>query len=174
MAKATGKIPTPRSPPLKDRGGRRQKLKVFRTSIGFDDAYVAAPSRKAALAAWGSGTDLFSAGSAEVVIDPKLTAEALARPGEVIRKARGSEAEHVKALGKVTKKKEPTPGPSLAREGRKTKGRRPNRAEVEKAETAVERAKARHRETAAKLRAAEQALEAARARYRKAMAAWAE
>jgi hypothetical protein len=28
------------------------KLKVFRTPIGFHDAYVAAPSKKAALAAW--------------------------------------------------------------------------------------------------------------------------
>ncbi len=31
-----------------------RKLKVFRTPAGFHDAYVAAPSRKAALAAWGA------------------------------------------------------------------------------------------------------------------------
>ena len=30
------------------------KLKVYRTPIGFHDAYVAAPSQKAALDAWGS------------------------------------------------------------------------------------------------------------------------
>ena len=33
---------------------RTGRLKVFRTSIGFHDAYVAAPSRKAALEAWGA------------------------------------------------------------------------------------------------------------------------
>ena len=38
------------------------KLKVFRTPIGFHDAYVAAPSRAAALRAWGADTDLFSTG----------------------------------------------------------------------------------------------------------------
>lgn len=32
---------------------RKQKLKVYRTPIGFHDAYVAAPSQKAALKAWG-------------------------------------------------------------------------------------------------------------------------
>ena len=35
------------------------KLKVFRTAIGFHDAYVASPSRAAALRAWGADTDLF-------------------------------------------------------------------------------------------------------------------
>lgn len=44
-----------------------RKLKVFRTSIGFHDAYVSAPSRKAALEAWGAGKDLFAIGSAELV-----------------------------------------------------------------------------------------------------------
>jgi hypothetical protein len=68
---------------------RKQKLKVFRTPIGFHDAYIAAPSRKAALEAWGSTTDLFSAGIAEQVTDPKLTKEMLKRPGEVIRRPRG-------------------------------------------------------------------------------------
>lgn len=64
------------------------KLKVFRTPAGFHDAYVAAPSQKAALAAWGSNANLFARGLAEVVTDPALTAAPLARPGEVIRVAR--------------------------------------------------------------------------------------
>ena len=50
-----------------------RKLKVFRTSAGFDDAYVAAPSRKAALAAWGADADLFARGVAEEVSDTTLT-----------------------------------------------------------------------------------------------------
>jgi hypothetical protein len=44
---------------------RASKLKVYRTAAGFHDAYVAAPSQKAALAAWGSDHDLFARGGAE-------------------------------------------------------------------------------------------------------------
>jgi len=67
-----------------------RRLKVFRTTIGFHDAYVAAPSRKAALSAWGTTKDLFASEAAEEVTEPTLIAEVLARPGEVIRKARGA------------------------------------------------------------------------------------
>lgn len=72
---------------------------MFRTPSGFHDAYVAAPSQKAALEAWGSATNLFAAGAAELVTDSKLTKEPLARPGEVIRKLRGSADEQLRALG---------------------------------------------------------------------------
>ena len=51
---------------------RKTKLKVFRTPIGFHDAYVAAPSQKAALEAWGSDSNLFAAGVAELVTDAEL------------------------------------------------------------------------------------------------------
>jgi outer membrane biosynthesis protein TonB len=77
---------------------RRSKLKVFRTPIGFHDAYVAAPSQKAALDAWGSENNLFASGAAERVDDPELTREPLANPGQVIRRARGTMAEHLAAL----------------------------------------------------------------------------
>lgn len=73
-------------------------LKVFRTPIGFHDAYVAAPSQKAALAAWGADADLFARGVAERVTDPGLMAEPLEKPGQVIRRARGTAAEHLAAL----------------------------------------------------------------------------
>ena len=39
---------------------RKLKLKVFRTPIGFHDAYVAAPSQKAALEAWGADSNIFA------------------------------------------------------------------------------------------------------------------
>jgi hypothetical protein len=81
-----GRLPKPR------------KLKVYRTSTGFHDAYVAAPSRAAALRAWGSENDLFARGAAEEIDDPALTAEPLAHPGTVIRKSRGSLAEQLAAL----------------------------------------------------------------------------
>lgn len=79
---------------------RKQKLKVYRTPIGFHDAYVAATSQKAALKAWGSDADLFARGIAEVVTDEALTREPLAKPGIVIRKPRGTSAEFVAALPK--------------------------------------------------------------------------
>ena len=73
-------------------------LKVYRTPIGFHDAYVAASSQKAALAAWGSDKNLFARGDAEIVTDPALTAEPLAHPGTVIKRSRGSAAEQIAAL----------------------------------------------------------------------------
>ena len=107
---------------------RRQKLKIFRTPIGFHDAYVAAPSRKAALEAWGSGTDLFSAGIAEEVKEPsgKAAKDALARPGEVVREGR---------VGSTEKKE----GGSRIKSGmtKKTSGKKPSRAGLEKAEKAL-------------------------------------
>lgn len=77
----------------------KRKLKVFRTSTGFRDAYVAAPSRAAALRAWGASKDLFARGAAEEVTDPALTAEPLSRPGEVVTRSRGGIDEQVAALG---------------------------------------------------------------------------
>ena len=68
-----------------------RKLKVFRTPIGFHDAYVATPTKKAALEAWGTDANLFARGTAEEVTDPKLTAAPLERPGEVIRVSRGGQ-----------------------------------------------------------------------------------
>ena len=75
-----------------------RKLKVFVVPAGFHDAYVAAPSRKAALAAWGSEHDLFARGIAQEVSDPALMAEPLAHPGEVIKRSRGTSAEQIAAL----------------------------------------------------------------------------
>ena len=60
------------------------RLKVFCTTSGFHDHVVAAPSRPAALKAWGAKTDLFSMGVARQVTDPQIIKRAMARPGEVI------------------------------------------------------------------------------------------
>jgi hypothetical protein len=81
-----------------------RKLKVFRTSTGFHDAYVAAPSRKAALEAWGADADLFARGVAEQVTDRKLMTAPLERPGEVIKVSRGDLSAQLKALGPRRKK----------------------------------------------------------------------
>ena len=140
-----------------------KKLKVFRTPIGFHDAYVAAPTKKAALEAWGTPTNLFARGTAEEVSDPELMKEPLARPGEVIKKLRGTEAEQIRALSKSsakTKRRSADSDPETpARSKPKKRGPRPSRAAVDKAEKALERAEQRNREALMKLRAEEKALD---------------
>lgn len=99
------------------------KLKVFRTTMGFHDAYVAAPSRAAALRAWGSTTDLFAMGAAEEVSDEALMAKPLAEPGTIIKQSRGTAADHMSASaeespahdragGRKVKSQKPKPLPS--------------------------------------------------------------
>jgi hypothetical protein len=113
-------------------------LKVFRLPIGFHDAYVAAPSQKAAAEAWGSDTSVFSRGEAELVTDPVLTAEPLANPGKVIKRLRGSAAEQIAALGPdEPAEAERSKRPSAAKPKNKPK---PSRAPLEEAEQALEEA----------------------------------
>ena len=81
------------------------RLKVFCTPIGFHDAYVAAPSQKAALAAWGADADLFARGLAAKAMDPELTAAALADPGRVIRVPRGTASQHLAEAAKTPLKR---------------------------------------------------------------------
>jgi small-conductance mechanosensitive channel len=124
---------------------RKAKLKVFRTPIGFHDAYVAAPSQKAALEAWGADGNLFAQGIAEQVTDPTLMEEALERPGEIIRKVRGSADEHFAALDRVAKrqgKKDSKPSKAKAQ---KPKVKKPSRSELDAAEESIDAAKARHK-----------------------------
>jgi hypothetical protein len=67
-------------------------LKVFQAHLGFYDTVVAAPSRAAALKAWGSRQDLFRDGTAKETQDPQAVAAARAKPGVVLRRAAGSKA----------------------------------------------------------------------------------
>lgn len=115
------------------------KLKVFRTPIGFHDAYVAVPSQKAALEAWGADADLFARGIAETVTDPRLMKEPLAKPGVVIRKARGTAAEHIEALPK-TKSKARSAG---TRRAASPKAPLPDKANMAAAEKALSDAESR-------------------------------
>jgi hypothetical protein len=122
-----------------------RKLKVYRTPIGFHDAYVAAPSQKAALEAWGSDANLFARGVAEVVTDPALTKEPLARPAKVIKRLRGTAAEQIAALP-------PNPPPERSKREAKAKPParrkstpRPDRSHLEAAEQAIADAEQRHR-----------------------------
>ena len=71
---------------------RAARLNVYVTPAGFYDAVVAAPNQKAALAAWGVHANLFADGQAGTEEDPAWRDQALASPGEVIRKPRGDPA----------------------------------------------------------------------------------
>jgi hypothetical protein len=147
---------------------RTTKLKVYRTPIGFHDAYVAAPSQKAAMEAWGSDKDLFSRGEAERVTDAALAAEPLARPGVVIKRLRGTMEEQLAALppdsprvgksslGKPTAEES---GKGKARTAAKKREPRPSRATLDKAEEALARADERHSAARRELAEREKALE---------------
>ena len=118
-----------------------RKLKVFRTAAGFHDAYVAAPSRKAALEAWGADVDLFARGVAELVTDEKLMAEPLKKPGEVVMKSRGGLADQLKALGPRKKAK---PKAADEKASNKQTAKPPKRDRLDAAEAKLEEAERRH------------------------------
>ncbi len=135
---------------------RAPKLKVYRMPIGFHDAYVAAASQKAAAEAWGTDTSVFARKEAELVTDPKLAEEPLSRPGEVVKRLRGSAAEQIAALGPD----EAADAPKKAKPAKPPKPKpRPSRAALEEAERALGEAEARHRERLRDIAEREAALE---------------
>jgi hypothetical protein len=74
-----------------------RKLKTFQTSLGFYDLAIAAPSMKAALDAWGAGSNLFHQGVAKETEDPDVVAATMSKPGVVLKRPAGSNgrfAEH--------------------------------------------------------------------------------
>lgn len=74
-----------------------RKLKTFQTSLGLYDLAIAAPSMKAALEAWGAGSNLFHQGVAKETDDPDVVAATMSKPGVVLKRPAGSNgrfAEH--------------------------------------------------------------------------------
>ena len=132
---------------------RKQALKVFRTPIGFHDAYVAAPSQKAALAAWGSSADLFARGVAERVTDEALMREPLASPGKIVRRLREGDADAL-AEGDTPKRKK-SAGRAKAKppaKPRRDPGPRPSRADLAAAEEALDQLRSQQAREEADLR----------------------
>jgi hypothetical protein len=123
---------------------RSPQLKVFRTAIGFHDAYVAAPSQKAAIEAWGTAKYVFTRGEAEIVTDPELTKEPLANPGKIIKRLRGTEAEQLAALGQDEAPTERRGKTDASPKKRAKPKPRPSRAALGEAEAALAEAEARH------------------------------
>ncbi|OWK30584.1 hypothetical protein [Sphingomonas mucosissima] len=149
------------------------KLKVYRTPAGFHDAYVAAPSQKAALAAWGSDANLFARGMAEVVSDPALTREPLAHPGEVIRVARtmADAPDDPLVPARATGRSKASSRADRPAPPAKPKPKpKPSRAAPDKAEAALEAAETRQAEERAQLKREEQELAARRRALDKAQA----
>ena len=139
---------------------RKQRLKVYRTPIGFHDAYVAAPSQKAALEAWGSDTNLFASGAAEEVTDGELTKEPLAKPGVVLRRMRGGKAEQMEAISKETRSADrPVKTAAVGSDGRVEKRKKPSRRDLDEAEEALEELERAQRDEAATLERKEKELE---------------
>lgn len=69
-----------------------RKLKTYTTSAGFFDLAIAAPSMKAALEAWGAGSNLFHQGFARESTDRDIIAATMAKPGVVLRRPVGTDA----------------------------------------------------------------------------------
>lgn len=67
-----------------------RKLKAYQASIGFYDLIIAVPSMKAALEAWGAGSNLFHQGFAKEADDPAAINAAMEKPGIVLRRPIGS------------------------------------------------------------------------------------
>jgi len=67
-----------------------RKLKVYQTSQGFFDLTIAAPSRAAALRAWGISQNLFQLGFAKESDEAQVIAAAMAQPGVVLKRPVGS------------------------------------------------------------------------------------
>jgi hypothetical protein len=67
-----------------------RKLKVFQAQFGFYDTVVAAPSRAAALRAWGTRQDLFASGGPGDPPERAAPPPATAQPETPLRRAVGS------------------------------------------------------------------------------------
>lgn len=121
-------------------------LKIYRTAIGFHDAYVAAPTKKAALEAWGSEKDLFARGAAEAVAETPFADELIAQPGVVVKKLRGTAEEQLAALPPTPAKQPRKTGPAAKppRKPAPPPKPRPSRAKLDAAERAIEVAEERH------------------------------
>jgi hypothetical protein len=79
-----------------------RKLKTFQTSLGFYDLAIAAPSMKAALEAWGAGSNLFHQGIAKESNDPEVVAATMDKPGVVLKRPAGSNGRFAEHAGLPT------------------------------------------------------------------------
>jgi hypothetical protein len=136
-------------------GWMAPKLKVFRTHLGFYDVIVAAPSQKAALEAWGAGSNLFVHGFASVVADPALTEAALRKPGVVLKRQFGSQGEFSES-GESLHAPKASPAEAAAQRARKTRDRAAVEAAARSARDAAKEQERAERRSAKQRREEEQ------------------
>lgn len=136
-----------------------RKLKLYQTSLGFYDSVVAAPSQAAALRAWGTDTNLFREGLAEIATDPATIEAALAHPETPLRRPVGSTAPF-SLKPKPPKASDIMPDEPEARRVRSRPKQKmasasqrppPDRSKLEAAEAALARLDERHRREQADL-----------------------
>lgn len=138
-----------------------RKLKTYRTSLGFFDLAIAAPSMKAALEAWGADSNLFHQGAAKQSQDPDVVAATMAAPGVVLKRPVGSsgpfkeEAELPTDLAGDAKS---------AKAARKSAARKPKKSAARPVDKAAERKAALAYEQEEKRRERERAKEEAAGR----------
>lgn len=136
----------------------KPRLKVFQSQFGFYETVVAAPSRAAALRAWGTHQNLFATGRAWAATDKAAAEAALAHPGTALRRAVGSNGAF--ALEPTTLPK--VPDAPKQRANTETKARpppRPDRSKLDAAEAALREIDERREHEEADFRLEEQALE---------------
>lgn len=144
---------------------RSRKLKVFQAQFGFYDTVVAAPSRAAALRAWGIRRNVFADGHAKEATERAAIAAAIENPETVLKRPVGSTGPfeiNPTALPEVPD----APSKMTETFRRKTEQpRRPpaNRSKLDAAEAALRELDARRKAEEAELRRDQEALEAKRA-----------
>jgi hypothetical protein len=143
-----------------------RKLKVFQAQFGFYDTVVAAPSRAAALRAWGIRQDLFASGEAKETTDAAAIAAATAQPETPLRRAVGSTdpfALEPTSLPKVPDAPKKAAAKPLAKSKPAAPAKPPaNRSKLDAAEKALRALDERRKAEEADLRREEDELEARR------------
>jgi hypothetical protein len=130
---------------------RASRLKVFQAQLGFFDSVVAAPSKAAALRAWGTHQDLFATGDAKIETDEAAVAAALQHPGEPLQRAIGA---------KGSFRLDPV-GSAKARATRTAKTKA-DRSQLDRAETALRRLEERRAQEEAEFEQEQEGLRARR------------
>lgn len=137
------------------------RLKAFQAAMGFYETVVAAPSKKAALEAWGARQDLFQEGLARLADDPAAVEAALARPGVVLRRAAGSSQPFQEEAPPPTLPRTPAKAKSTARpQPPEPEPPPPDRSELAAAERALAQAERERDRAMASIARERQALEA--------------
>ncbi len=113
------------------------KLKVFKAQMGFYESVVAAPSQKAALAAWGVHQDLFGAGMAVLTDDAAAIKAATAQPGVALRRPAGSAGTFAADAAALPKLPPAPKRPKAAKAAKPAAAKRPDRTALTEAERAL-------------------------------------